>query len=58
MDALARNTLNSLSARLLTENGQTVSHVIVTDDALKPFIIKPYLLRNLDNINIKQTKSP
>lgn len=48
-DALARNTLNIPSARPLTENGPEVPHVIVADDAfaLKPYIMKPYPLRNL-----------
>lgn len=48
-DALARNTLNIPHARPLTENGPAVPHVIVAGDAfaLKPYIMKPYLLRNL-----------
>lgn len=47
--ALAQNTLNIPSARALTENGPPVPHVIVADDAfaLKPYIMKPYPLRNL-----------
>lgn len=47
--ALARNTLNIPPARPLTENGPPVPHVIVADDAfaLRPYIMKPYPLRNL-----------